>query len=160
MRSKSVTPVVLVVGGFVVVLALLAVVGLGAGGTVITEHGPSVQFSEDEAVVTDRREMGGSSFLGLQFSGKDYVVSVSRIVPQACAEGLDYEDPWPTDDAECAAAIPLVGKVSGLGTASEENAFLAIEAKVSRGCYERVEFGGAWPNDSEECREYVPGGAG
>lgn len=151
MGSKSMTPIVLVVGGVVVVLALLAVVGLGAGGTVTIEEGPSVEFSEDDAVVTMKREEGGFKLFGLQLSGKDYLVSVSRIVPAACAEGLDYDDPWPTDDAECAAEIPLVGKVSGLGTASEENAFLAIEGKVSKECYDSVDFGDVWQASTGEC---------
>ncbi len=159
MRSKSMTPVVVVVGGVLVVVALLAIVGLGAGTTVTTESGPSVQFSEDDAVVTDKREEGGFSIFGMQLSGKDYIVSVSRIVPAACAEGLDYDDAWPTSDADCAAAIPLVGKVTGLGTASDELAFLAIQAQVSRECYESIEFGEAWPHGSEACGEYVPGGA-
>lgn len=159
MRSKPMTPVVVVAGGILVVLALLVVVGLAAGTTVTTESGPSVQFSDDEAVVTDKREEGGFSIFGLQLSGKDYIVSVSRIVPAACAEGLDYDDPWPTGDADCAAAIPLAGKVTGLGTASEDHAFLAIQAEVSRECYDSIEFGETWPHSSEECGEYIPDGA-
>lgn len=156
MRSKSMTPAVLVVGAIVAVLALLAVVGLGASTTVTTESGQPVQFSDDEAVVTDKREVGGFSIFGLQLSGKDRVISVSRIVPANCAEGLDYDDPWPTGSADCAAAIPVLGTVTGLGTASEENAFLAIEAEVPRECFESVAVGDAWQASLAECASVVP----
>ena len=156
MRSKSMTPIVVIAGAVVAILVLLAIVGLGAGTTVTVEEGQPVQFSEDEAAVTDKRETGGFSIFGLQLSGKDRVISVSRIVPAACTEGLDYDDPWPTGDVDCAAAIPLMGKVTGLGTASEENAFLAIEATVSRECFDSVTIGDAWEASTGECASVVP----
>ena len=144
--SKSSNASVIIGAVVVVALALLAVRGM----RVETSVGPSITvdpgtLEPDAGVIAAKLEMGGFSFLGLEFGRKTYSLDVQFVAPAGCASAVDFGDPWPAPFPACSSGLDISGEVTGRGILPSGESTIVVRTEVDAGCFEMVTPGDAWP---------------
>jgi len=141
----------------VLVVVVLVVVAFAPGSTT-TEVLPPIQLDDVEsvgpnaAIVSAKRESGGSSIFGFKIGRTNHLVRVQFFDEPGCHEVVSSGEAWPTPHEECTSRVPVRGEVSGIGITAAGQSIIGVELEVSGTCYDTVTPGDSWPTSVPECR--------
>jgi len=139
-----------------IVVGVLIVVALAPGSTTIGV-GPPIELDDVEslglnaAVVSAKRESGGSSIFGFTIGRTSHLVAVQFFEDPGCHAVVSSGEPWPTPHEECRNTVPVSGEISGIGITATGQSIIGVELEVSGTCYDTVTPGDSWPTSAPEC---------
>jgi hypothetical protein len=137
----------------VLAVVVVAALGVGFGGTQVTEPTDTFDFvvadhSVGDGVVIEKARRGGFTVLGAAFRRPDHFVRVAFTLPHFC--DIDGAATWPTGESGCAGPLGLAGTIAGSGITATGGPIVLVEVLVEPDCFTRIELGVSWPPDACE----------